>query len=81
MTVSYKALLIVVCAVALAFVAWRFILPLAAMHLAGVGVEIPLPKGFVKAHPKLATYLFVLGGPALFVALVVAFVWLLFVRR
>jgi hypothetical protein len=80
MFVSYKAVLMVLCAVALAFVGWRFIVPLAALYLAGVGVEIPLPRGFVMAHLKLATYLFVLGGPLLFLALIVTFIWLLRLR-
>ena len=74
---ALRDVLMVVCAVALAFVAWRFILPLAAQYLAGVGVEIPLPKRFVMAYPKLAVYLFILGGPFLFLVFAVAFVWLL----
>jgi hypothetical protein len=80
MFISFKAVLIVVCAVALLFVAWRFILPLVAMHMAGVGVAIPLPQRFARAYPKLATYLFVVGGPILFLALVVALIWLVRVR-
>ena len=51
---ALRAALIFVCAIALAFVAWRFILPLAVQDFAGVGVEIPLPKRFVMAYPKLA---------------------------
>ena len=78
--VSFKAVLLVVCAVALAFVVWRFILPLVAMHLAGVGVGIPLPKRLVRAYPKLAVYLFVVGGPLLFLAVVITFIWLLRAR-
>ena len=66
-----------VCAVALVLVAWRFILPLAVHFVAGVGVEIPLPMRFVMAYPKLAISLVVLGGPLLFFALVIAFIWLL----
>jgi hypothetical protein len=77
---ALKAALTVVCAVALAFVAWRFIFPLAAQYLAGVGVEIPLPKRFVMAYPRLAIYLFILGGPLLFLALGIAFIWLLRLR-
>ena len=77
---SLRAVLMVVCAVALAFVAWRFILPLVWMHVGGVGVEIPLPKPLARAYPKLALYLFVLGGPLLFIALVIAFIWLLRLR-
>jgi len=69
-----------VCAVALVLVAWRFILPLAVHFAAGVGVEIPLPKRFVMAYPKLAIFLFVLGGPLLFLALVIALIWLLRLR-
>lgn len=74
------AVLMVLCAVALAFVTWRFILPLVAMHVAGVGVAIPLPKRFVKAYPKLAIWLFVVGGPVLLLSTVVALIWLLRVR-
>jgi len=76
----FKAVLLVVCAAALAFVGWRFILPLVAMHLAGVGVAIPLPKRFVRAFPKLAIYLFVVGGPLIFVAVAITFIWLLRLR-
>jgi len=75
-----RPVLMVLCAVALAFVTWRFILPLVAMHVTGVGVAIPLPKRFVKAYPKLATWLFVVGGPLLFLAMVVALIWLLRLR-
>jgi len=46
------------CAGALVFVALRFIMPLVAMHLAGVGVEIPLPRRFTTAYPKLAVYFY-----------------------
>jgi hypothetical protein len=74
---ALRAVLLVVCAVALAFVAWRFILPLADHYMAGVGVEVPLPKRLVMAYPKLAIYLFILGGPLLFLALAIAFIWLL----
>lgn len=68
------------CAVALVFVAWRFILPLALMYIGGLGVESPLPKRLVMAYPKLAAYLFVLGGPTLFLALLVTLIWLLRLR-
>jgi hypothetical protein len=77
---SLRAVLIVVCAVALAFVAWRFVVPLVWMHVGGVGVEIPVPKRLATAYPRLALYLFVLGGPLLFIALGVALVWLLRLR-
>jgi hypothetical protein len=70
-------MLVAVCAVALVFVAWRFILPIAVMYIGGLGVESPLPKRFVMAYPKLAIYLFVLGGPMLFLALLVTLIWLL----
>ena len=72
--------LVVLCAVALLVVAWRVILPLAVLHFGGAGVEFPLPKRLVMAHPKLAIYLFVIGGSVLFLALVVAFIWLLRLR-
>jgi hypothetical protein len=77
---ALRAVLMVVCAVALAFVAWRFILPLAVQYMAGVGVEVPLPKRLVMAYPKLSIYLFNLCGPLLFLALAVAFFWLLRLR-
>jgi hypothetical protein len=75
--VSFKAMLVAVCVVALVFVGWRFILPLASMYIGGLGVESPLPKRLVMAYPKLAVYLFVLGGPMLFLALLVTLIWLL----
>jgi hypothetical protein len=50
------------------------------MHLAGVGAAIPFPKRFVKAYPKLTIWLFVVGGPLLFLAMVVAFICLLRLR-
>jgi len=77
MFVSFKAMLVAVCAVALVFVAWAFIRPLALMYIGGLGVESPLPKRLVMAYPKLAVYLFVLGGPMLFLALLVTLIWLL----
>lgn len=70
-------MLVAVCALALVFVAWRFLLPLALMHIGGFGVESPLPKRLVKTYPKLAVYLFILGGPVLFLALLVTLIWLL----
>ena len=75
--VSSKVMLEAVCAVALVFVAWRLILPIWLMYVGGWGVESPLPKRLVMAYPKLAVYLFVVGGPALFLALLVTLVWLL----
>jgi hypothetical protein len=39
-----RAVLMALCAVALVFVTWRLILPLVAIHVAGVGVAISLPK-------------------------------------
>jgi hypothetical protein len=68
---------VAVCAVALIFVGWRFVLPIALMYIGGMGVESPLPKRLVITYPKLAVYLFVLGGPTLFLALLVTLIWLL----
>jgi len=81
MSTVVKVVLVTLCAAALVFVALRFIVPLVAMHLAGVGVGIPLPKRLARAYPKLAAYLFVFGGPLLFVALVATGIWLLRLRR
>ena len=77
MSVSFKITFVAICAVALLFVVWRLILPLALLYIGGVGVEIQLPKWLVTAHPRLAVYLFVLGGPLLFLVLLAAFIWLL----
>ena len=77
MFVAVKVVLLVLCAVALVFVTLKFIVPLVWMHVRGVGVEIPLPKRLARAYPKLAIYLFVLGGPLLFIALVGSGIWLL----
>ncbi|MGA8765183.1 MAG: hypothetical protein WB562_20115 [Candidatus Sulfotelmatobacter sp.] len=80
MSVVVKVELIALCAVALVFVALKLILPLVWMYIGGVGVEFPLPKRLVTAYPKLATYLFVLGGPLLFGTLVPTGIWLLRLR-
>ena len=80
MSVVFKLVLVALCAFALVFVVLRFIVPLVAMYMAGVGVAIPLPKRFATAYPKLATYLFIFGGPLLFVALVATGIWLLRLR-
>jgi hypothetical protein len=77
MDVAVKAVLVLLCAVALGLVALKFILPLGALYISGGGVETPLPKWLVLAHPKLAIYLFNLGGPLLFIALLATEVWLL----
>ena len=78
MSRGLKAVLATASAIGIAFVGWRFILPLAALYLAGVGVEAPFPLWFAKSHPRLAIYLFVFGGPALFVALIATLLWLRF---
>ena len=76
-TLIIKVVLVGLCAVALVFVAWKLILPLALMYIGGVGVELPLPRRLFMAFPKLAIYLFVFGGPLLFLTLVITFIWLL----
>jgi hypothetical protein len=80
MTTFCKSALVIVCLVALAYIGWRFILPLAALYLSGVGIAVPLPRQFVAAYPRLAVYLFVFGAPILFVALAAALMWLLRTR-
>jgi hypothetical protein len=80
MSTFCKSALVIVCLVALAYIGWRFILPLAALYLGGVGVAVPLPRRFVVAHPRLAVYLFVFGAPIVFIALAVALIWLLRLR-
>ena len=70
-------MLVAVFVFALVFVGWRFILPLGMMYIGGLGVESPLPKRIVIAYPKLSVYLFVLGGPIMFLALLVTLTWLL----
>ena len=65
------------CSVAAVLVGWRLILPLGVMYIRGVGVELPLPKGLATAYPRLAIFVFMFGGPILFVGLLVALVWLL----
>jgi len=80
MSTVVKVALVALCAGALVFVALKFIVPLVAMYTAGVGVAIPLPRRFATAYPKLAVYLFVLGAPLLFAALVATGIWLLRLR-
>jgi hypothetical protein len=47
------------------------------MYIGGLGVFSPIPKRLAVAYPKLAVYLLVLGGPMLFLALLVTLIWLL----
>jgi hypothetical protein len=77
MFVSFRTMLVAVCAVALVLVAWRLILPLALMYIGGLGVKSPFPKRLVMDYPRLAVYLFALGGPMLFLALLIILIWLL----
>jgi hypothetical protein len=53
------------------------VVPLYLMYLRGFGVEMPFPSWFSRGYPRLATGLFVLGGPILFVALIGTGVWVL----
>ncbi|MGI9101019.1 MAG: hypothetical protein ACR2IF_01120 [Terriglobales bacterium] len=69
--------LAVLCAIALLLVGLKFILRLAAMYGVGVGVELPLPKKFVRSHPKAAICVFTFGAPIAFVGLLAALFWLL----
>ncbi len=80
MFVAIKVALVSLCAIALVFVALKLIFPLAWMYVGGVGIEIPLPSRFATMYPRLAIYLFVLGGPLLFLALVGSEIWLLRLR-
>jgi hypothetical protein len=80
MSAAVKVVLVALCTVAVVFVALKFILPLVMLYTADVGVEVPLPKRLVLAYPKLAAYLFTLGGPLLFVVLVATGIWLLRLR-
>jgi len=54
----------------------KLILPLILGFAMGVGTEMPLPQSFAMAYPKLAIWLFLLGGPTLFLALLGIVVWL-----
>ncbi|MBV9248044.1 MAG: hypothetical protein JO227_02195 [Acetobacteraceae bacterium] len=72
---ALRAVLMFACGIALAFVAWRLILPMVAMCIAGVGVVANTVSQAI--YPRLAVYGFVLGGPLLCLVLVIAFVWLL----
>jgi hypothetical protein len=76
MFISYRAILMALCALAVVLVGWRLILPLGLMYIGGLGVESPIPKRVVIAYPRLAAYLFVLGGPILFIGLLIVLVWL-----
>jgi len=80
MPAMVKVALLGLCAVALVLVALKLILPLVLLCIFGKGIEIPLPERLFRAHTKLAIYLFVLGGPLLFVALVATFIGLLRLR-
>jgi hypothetical protein len=66
--------------VVLLFLTVKVILPLAVMHILGVGVEIPVPARFAKAHPAITMYGFNIGGPLLFLATLACLTWLLWPR-
>jgi hypothetical protein len=80
MPVAVRIVLVVLCAVALVLVTLKLILPLVALYVAGLGIEVPLPKWLVLAYPKLAICLFIFGGPLLFISLVATGIWLLRLR-
>lgn len=80
MPIAVKVVLLAVCVVALVFVALKLVLPLILLYVGGVGILSPLPRRLTSAYPKLAIYLFVFGGPLLFVCLVATFIWLLRLR-
>lgn len=77
MPIALKLALLGFCAVALIVVAVKFIVPLLLLYCGGVGVFSPIPKRLTVAYPRLAIYLFVFGGPGLFIALIAAGIWLL----
>ena len=77
MPMPVRAALSLLCAVALALVAVKVVLPLILLYVGGLGVEIPMPTRFVRTHPRAAIYLWALGGPAIFIALLATGIWLL----
>jgi hypothetical protein len=74
--IDHRKVALVLCVLALIWVGLKVILPLFLSYTMGVGVEMPLPKSFAMAYPKLAIWLFLLGGPTLFLALLGIMVWL-----
>jgi hypothetical protein len=76
-----KVALLGFCAVALVVVTLKLIFPLLLLYIGGLGVENPLPKRLTMEYPRLAIYLFVVGGPLLFIALVVICIWLMRLPR
>ena len=81
MSTRLRNALTILCGVAVVFVGWRFVLPVVMVYLAGVGVFLPFPMRFANAFPRLTAYLFVFGGPALFIGLLLTFFWLLRFRK
>jgi hypothetical protein len=80
MTIAVKIALLGLWAVALVVVMLKLIVPLLFLYVGGMGVANPLPKRLAMAHPRLAIYMFVLGGPLLFAILVATGIWLLCLR-
>jgi hypothetical protein len=80
MNVAVKAALLGLCGLALVVVTLKLIIPLLFLYVGGVGVENPLPKRLAMAYPRLAIYLFVLGGPLLCAILAATGIWSLRMR-
>jgi hypothetical protein len=61
------------------FIAWLFVLR--SLGDFAVGVDVPIPASFIRAHPALATYTILVGLPLLFLALLGTAFYLLWPRR
>ncbi len=81
MSVASKVAVGILYGIALIVVAVKLILPLILVYTGTGAVQIPVPTRFAKRFPSLTIYLFVVGGPLLFIALLAMGAWLVRTRR
>src|SRR5579864_6843423 len=71
MFISFKTMCVAICGVALVFFRMEIHPATGNDVRRRIGRLFPIPKRLAVAYPKLAVYLFVLGAPMLFVALLI----------
>ena len=80
MTVAYRSALAGIGILLAAWLALKYVLPLAIMYSTGVGVEVPFPKALARKYPRLLIMWSVIGAPTLFLLLSAGILYLLLRR-
>ena len=79
MTVAYRSVLAGIGILLAAWLALKYVLPLAIMYSTGVGVEVPFPKALAR-NPRLVIMWSVIGAPTLFLLFSAGILYLLLRR-